>query len=98
MTDRTITVGDQLEKLDKQASRIYNYIIEQTAANGVTPTLRDIMSGLGFSSSSVVFYHFEKLVEAGLIIREHDFSKRYAVVGMKIELDRDTPIEEVEIV
>ena len=45
--------------------QVLDYIKEFIEENPYPPTRRDIMVGLGISSTSVVQYHLGKLVEAG---------------------------------
>lgn len=44
---------------------IYNYIVEHMADKGYAPTIREICSDLGISSTSAVHYHVESLRKEG---------------------------------
>ena len=59
---------------------ILEFIKRFMLENGFTPTMREICEGVGMSSTSSVFMHFERLVELGYIIKR---DKRYTLRGMK---------------
>jgi SOS-response transcriptional repressor LexA len=71
---------------DKQ---IYDFIVSfKQTHDGNSPSFRDIQTGCGISTTSMVFYYLNKLEKRGLIRRpEPRFGSRYAtkieVVGGK---------------
>ncbi len=54
-------------KLTKKQLGIFNFIKDFTDENGISPTYREIMSGLELSSVSAVAEHIDNLVEKGVI-------------------------------
>lgn len=54
-------------KLTKKQLALLNFIEKFTSENGVSPTYREIMSGLGLSTVSVVAEHIDNLIEKGVI-------------------------------
>lgn len=54
-------------KLTKKQLALLNFIEDFTSENGVSPTYREIMSGLGLSTVSVVAEHINNLIEKGVI-------------------------------
>jgi SOS-response transcriptional repressor LexA len=49
---------------------IWDYILKQCEAQGgVPPTVREIQAACQLSSTSVVNYHLNKLIEAGRIVK-----------------------------
>lgn len=68
--------------------RVYEFIIKYKKEHqGISPTVRTIMEGIGLSSTSVAHYHVESLEKAGLIYRVYsDDSEKsigYEVAGGK---------------
>jgi len=49
--------------------------------NGYSPSVREVASHLGIKSPSVVQYHLEQLLEAGLITKDKIRSRSIGVVG-----------------
>lgn len=87
------TVIDKANELTTITKMVYDYIVDKTLEDGIPPTQRDIMREMYFSSSSVVYYHFSELVDAGLIEKEYN-SRRYRVVGINLRYDENTPVLE----
>lgn len=73
-----------LEELSERQRGIYRFIRQFVRENHYPPTIREIGSALGISSTSVVNYNLDKLEEAGLIEREREVSR-----GLKISQDMD---------
>lgn len=48
---------------------VYEFVCSFRAAHEVSPTVREVASGVGISSTSVVAYHLEKLVDDGKLRR-----------------------------
>lgn len=66
---------------------ILNYIIEfKTTNNGTPPTVREIKDSLGLSSTSVVTYHLNKLIDNRRIWK--DEHGRIRVFGGKWTYDQ----------
>ena len=63
-----------MELSDRQ-SRMLNFIREFAEENQYPPTIREIGEAVGISSTSVVNYNLNKLVEAGLIERNKEVSR-----------------------
>ena len=67
---------------------VLNFIKKYMKENGVTPTMREIGSGIGMRSSSSVHGHFMNLVALGYIEQVRDKGDRYKVKGMEY-VERD---------
>ena len=58
-------------KVSRSAMEVLNYILRyKTENNGKSPSVREIMKGCGFRSTSVAHYHLKRLQSAGVIERE----------------------------
>lgn len=73
-----------MEKLTKKQARVYRFIVEHQQEKGYPPSIREICSGVGLSSTATVHSHLERLEKLGLIRR--DTSKPRA-----IEIAANTP-------
>lgn len=66
------------------AKDVLAFILRFKDANkGASPTVREIMEGCGFGSTSVAHYHLGRLQEAGLINREAGKARSIRVAGEK---------------
>ncbi|MCQ3932660.1 MAG: repressor LexA [Chloroflexi bacterium] len=63
------------EELHSQQRRIFNFIKRFMHQHSYGPTMREIMTGLGITSTSVVDYHVNRLVEAGFLEKVHSISR-----------------------
>lgn len=79
-----IDSNGQLDGLSNRQQKIYRYIRHFVRKRHYPPTIREIGSALGISSTSVVNYNLNKLEEAGLIERDREVSR-----GLKIAEDMD---------
>jgi repressor LexA len=62
-------------KLSDRQQRMYDFIRTFTEENQYPPTIREIGEAVGISSTSVVNYNLNKLVDAGLIERNKEVSR-----------------------
>lgn len=73
-------IASAIAGLAPMTRRVYFAVCEMCeAANGAPPTYEKVMRTMKFRSKSTVNYHFERLIEAGLL--EKLSYKRYHVVG-----------------
>ncbi len=63
------------ERISKKQRRILEVIGEYIGENGYPPSMREICSEAGISSTSVVSYNLDRLEEAGLIVRDREVSR-----------------------
>lgn len=77
-----IDTNDRFDELSPRQQRIYRFIRQFASEHHYPPTIREIGSALGISSTSVVNYNLNKLEEAGLIQRDREVSR-----GLKIAED-----------
>jgi len=63
--------------------RILSYIMRFVDGHGYTPTVRDIVKGLGISSTSVVQYHLNVLESEGYIRRDRQVFRSIQLTGRK---------------
>jgi len=68
--------------LSERQQRILDFVREFTRQNGYPPTIRDIGSELGISSTSVVNYNLKVLEREGYIQRDREVSR-----GLKVLAD-----------
>ncbi len=69
-------------KLTKKQTLIVDFISEYLANHGVSPTYREIMTGLGLSSVSAVAEHIDNLVAKGVIIKVPGEARSLEVVDI----------------
>jgi repressor LexA len=62
-------------KLSDRQQRMFDFIRTFTEENQYPPTIREIGEAVGISSTSVVNYNLNKLVDAGLIERNKEVSR-----------------------
>lgn len=68
-------------KVSRSAMEVLNYILlYKTDNNGRSPSVREIMKGCGFRSTSVAHYHLGRLQSAGLIKREAGKARSICVI------------------
>lgn len=58
---------------------IQDYFVEHARP----PTVRDIQRALGMSSASVVSYHLDKLIKAGLITKDPEIARGVRIIERK---------------
>lgn len=77
-------------KLEGRAQEIFDFIVQyKTANDGQSPTMREMMGGTDITSTSVITYYLDTLVEYGLILRVDKESRGIQVVGGKWRLEKD---------
>ncbi|MFO7773859.1 MAG: transcriptional repressor LexA [Dehalococcoidia bacterium] len=64
-----------MKSLSVKQERIINFVTDFLHDKGYPPTIRDIATGCGISSTSVVAYNLNKLEQAGYIRRHSDISR-----------------------
>ena len=76
-------------KLSDRQQRMYDFIRKFFQENQYPPTIREIGEAADISSTSVVNYNLNKLVEAGLIERNKEVSRGIRLTG--------DPVKTVEV-
>ncbi len=66
-----------------KSNEVYEYIRDYILKNMYSPTIREIMAGVGFKSTSSVHYNILKLEKEGKITLS-DNNNKIALVGYKI--------------
>lgn len=79
-----IDSNELFDGLSERQQGIYRFIRQFLREHHYPPTIREIGSGLGISSTSVVNYNLNKLEEADLIERDREVSR-----GIKVTEDMD---------
>lgn len=64
--------------------KIYNYLVSYITENGYAPSIREICSGVGLSSTSSVAYHLEELEKLGKIKVKVGTSRAISLTGYKL--------------
>ncbi len=77
------------ESLSEKQKAILRVIKEWLTQRGYPPTIRDIGCAVGISSTSVVNYNLNKLVEAGFVIRSENISRG---IRLNTELMNQIPV------
>ena len=62
-------------EISKRQQQICKFIAQFPSENGFAPTIREISSGVGISSTGVVQYHVLALERAGALTRREGFSR-----------------------
>jgi SOS-response transcriptional repressor LexA len=75
-------------KPTKKQQQILDYIDRFRAEQGVAPTYREIMFGLGYSSVATIAEHIRNLTAKGLLLKE-DFAARSVAVPRESVLEVD---------
>ncbi len=83
--------------LTTRQKRMLEFIQRHLQETGYPPTIREIGSAVGISSTSVVNYNLNVLQEKGYIERERERSRGLRVVGGKGQVSRRTAVEEFEV-
>lgn len=69
-------------KLTKKQTLIVDFINNYTAEHGISPTYREIMSGLGLSSVSAVAEHIDNLVAKGVILKSPGAARSLEIIDI----------------
>ena len=75
-------------QLSTKRKRIVDFILQFMEAKGYPPTVRDIQSGCGISSTSVVDYHLKVLEKEGHIRRDAEVSRGIELLGRATSLSK----------
>ena len=70
-----------MKALSARQQRIIDFIRDFISAEGYPPSIRDILSGCGMSSTSVVVYNLDVLSRAGYIRRQPEVSRGIELTG-----------------
>lgn len=70
--------------MKQNTSEVLEFIQCYYLRNGVPPSCRDIMEGVGFKSPRAVTWHLEILYNAGHLIRAKGWARGYVPVGYKV--------------
>jgi repressor LexA len=83
-------------KLSDRQRRMLSFIRRFTADNGYPPSIREIGKAVGISSTSVVNYNLNRLVEEGLLDRDQNVSRGLRLVASLTGL-REGPQDVIRI-
>ena len=72
------------DKLPERQQKVLTFLADFIDDNGFPPTVREIGSGIGVSSTSLVSYYLKRLEERGLINRESSISR-----GIRLNSERE---------
>lgn len=72
------------EQKISQTERVLNFISEFTKKNSYPPSVREMCSGLGISSTATIVYHLKKLEEQGKLSREKSRNRAIEVSGVSM--------------
>lgn len=75
-------------QLSAKRKRIVDFILQFMEKKGYPPTIRDIQSGCGISSTSVVDYHLKVLEKEGHIRRDAEVSRGIELLGRASSLPK----------
>lgn len=80
--------------MTNQDRNIYNFIVNYAISNNILPTIREICTGTGLSSTSSVAAHLANLQKEGYIEKLTDTKIAYKVRGLKYIYEEPAPKEE----
>ncbi|HRX13784.1 MAG TPA: transcriptional repressor LexA [Eubacteriales bacterium] len=69
-----------MNKIDNKLSEVYEYLKNYIDENSFPPTVREISTALGITSTSTVFYYLEKLQSQGKILRSDNKNRAITLV------------------
>ena len=55
---------------NNRREKVYDYIKKFIEKKGYSPSVREIGTGVGLKSNNTVYFHLEKLIEAGLLEKD----------------------------
>lgn len=70
-----------MEKLKPKEQKVYDYIVHSVRENGFAPSVRDIMSDLGYKSTSTVHMYLNRLDTLGYICKEDGKSRAIRIAS-----------------
>jgi SOS-response transcriptional repressor LexA len=73
------------KKITKKQLAVLNFLEDFTEENGYSPSYREIMSGLGLSSVSVVAEHIDNLVSKGVLKKVPGAARSLEILDYKHE-------------
>jgi repressor LexA len=85
------------KRLSRRQERILKFVVEFIDDNGYPPSIREIGSATGISSTSVVAYNLKRLEEAGYIARERDVSRGLTLTRAGSDLAGDAGLVQVPL-
>ncbi len=68
-------------EMNEKDKILYEFIKDFMLKNHYPPTTRDMLGGLGVTSTNSVFMHFQRLVKMGYVTKHG--SKKYSVKGIE---------------
>ena len=77
-------------QLTRPQRKLYNFIVTYSKKHGYTPSYREIMKGLKYTSTATVALHVNSLVERGYMRKRYNAARSLEVVT---ELSLDERIE-----
>ena len=81
-----------MAQLSAKRKQIVDFMLQFMEEKGYPPTVRDIQSGCGISSTSVVDYHLKVLEKEGRIRRDPEVSRGIELLGRVSPLKVQVPI------
>ena len=64
-----------MDKISTVQAEIYNFIKDYIDSKGVAPSVREIGSAMGFSSTSSVQYHINALIKLGYLYKDDNLKR-----------------------
>ena len=72
-------------KITKKQQAVLDYLQDYTEENGVSPSYREIMNGLGLSSVSAVAEHIDNLIAKGVLKKNPGEARSLEILDYKHE-------------
>ena len=66
----------------KQQKQLLDFITRYTASRGISPSYREIMTELGYASTSTVALHIDSLIERGYLRKNPNKARTLDAVGV----------------
>lgn len=70
---------------------VYNFCKDFILEHGYAPSVREIADAVGLKSSSSAFYHIQKLMEEGLLVKaeREGVSRAFTLAGYEVKREKD---------
>nr|HPG92827.1 transcriptional repressor LexA [Clostridia bacterium] len=81
-----------MNKIDNKLNDVYEYLKNYIDENSFPPTVREISSALGITSTSTVFYYLEKLQSQGKILRSDNKNRAITLIDETITNFKNVPL------
>lgn len=72
--------------LTQKQAKVYRWMMEYQRENGYSPTIREVMQGMGFSSTNSLESHYKLLEKKGYIERKSKSARAIKFLVSELEI------------